>query len=192
MAKVEDHHWWNDIYGSLSAGLSSQTDTGGIADNRFRLHTWRATIGRRWGLRTRMELEVSRHSSRHVSELETPVRHSQSFQDGAFSTSLNAHRTLARRGQFTLRTGGGVGFERSKQTQKLNYPDFDYSLSTSSRYERFRYNLSVGASYQLTPRVSIQLSYRVDKTTGKRVNRTLNTLNLALSLASSPRKSAPD
>jgi len=139
-----------------------------------------------------VELEVSRHSSSHVSELETPIRHSQSFQDSAFSASLNAHRTLAQKGRFTLHTGGGVGIERSKQTQTLNYPDFDYSLSTSSHYERFRYNLSVGTSYQLTQRVSVQLSYRVDKTTGEHVNRTLNTLNLALSLTASPRKLSPD
>lgn len=192
LAETERPSWRSGLYGALSVGVSSQRDTGGIADNSFRLGTWRASLGRRWGVKQRLEIEVSGLSSRHVSEFETPLRHSQSFEDRALAASFNIYHTLAQRKRFSLQAGGGIGIERSKQTQKFTYPDIDFTQSWASRHDRFRYNLSLGASYQLAPRVSVQLSYRVDKTTGEHVNRTLNTLNLALSLTASPRKLSPD
>lgn len=107
----------------------------------------------------RLSIEV-RHTDSETSTSYPGLPYSITYGYRSLSLSLNSHRTLYRRGRFSLSAGGGIGIDNGSQRQSYRLNDGQTLFETSDSHRRFQYNLSSNVNWTFTDRLTLSMGYR--------------------------------
>ena len=151
------------FYGTLGGSLSTFNNSE-FGDQSTSWRSVHASIGRQFTPKTNLSIDV-RFTDTETSTTHAGLPYSTQYGYRSLSLSLNSHRTLWRRGRFSLSAGGGIGIDNGSQRQSYRLADDQALFETSDSHRRFQYSLSSNVNWTFTNRLMLSMGYRRSWTT---------------------------
>ena len=170
------------LYGALGVNLFASADSSGDIVQESSGASLNFALGRFLSDQDRVSLNVSYSKFDSSSEYTAPVQQVQSSRVVTVGVTVNAYRTLYERGRISLSAGAGAGYVDAKIRQDFSYIEQGLSFTARDTYQRVSYNVSLHASYRLSPRITLDTGYQVNRETGGQ-DTTKNTVSLSVRLS---------